>query len=325
MLASNSAREDRATATFTEVTASRKTTRTRGYHSAYRLQQKTVALLNDVIAVLQEYRDHWPLTVRQVFYRLIGAHGYEKTEAFYGQLCHHMAEARRGRVIPFDAIRDDGVSVVETTHFADQDAYFRYVRELGQSYRRDRLANQRRYIEVWCEAAGMVYQLASVAEDYPVPVYSSSGFDSLTAKKHLADRICQIGKPAVILHLGDFDPSGEAIFEAVAEDVAAFVEEDRPWATVDVRFQRVALTREQVLAYNLPTALPKATDSRSRGWKGDTCQLGALAPDMIAGLLRDAITSLIDGRQYTLDLTAERWERQQIAYALPAPREGGAR
>jgi hypothetical protein len=88
-------------------------------------------------------------------------------------------------------------------------------------------------------------RIPSLAENTPkTPLirYSSGGFDSLTAKKDLADRICHIGKPTVIQHLGDYDPSGASMFEVVAEDVAAFVESDKPWPDVWVDFYRVALS-----------------------------------------------------------------------------------
>lgn len=305
---------------MTDIAAGRKTShRPRGYIDVYRPQQKTRALLADVEAVLAEYRDHWPLTVRQIYYRLVGSRGYPKTETFYGKLCHHVANARRGRLIAFSAIRDDGVSTMFFEHFDDEEHFRRHVRELGESYIRNKLAQQDRHIEVWCEAAGMLPQLAWIAEGYSVQVYSSSGFDSLTAKKHLADRICAIGKPATILHLGDFDPSGASIFDCVAEDVGAFVQADRPWATVEVRFRRVALTADQVRNYSLPTAPPKATDSRSKSWQGETCQLEALPPDTIANLLRKAVESEIDGEQLRIDRIAEEIERRNIAMALPAP------
>ena len=42
-------------------------------------QMKTVELLNKVKAVLVEYEAYLPLTVRQTFYRLVGAWGYDKT------------------------------------------------------------------------------------------------------------------------------------------------------------------------------------------------------------------------------------------------------
>jgi hypothetical protein len=306
-----------------DFTPSRKTARARGYITDYRPQQKTVAIINDAVAVLEEYRDHWPLTCRQIFYRLVGAKEYPKSEDFYKKLCHHLCNARRAKLIPFAAIRDDGVSVVGDHHFDDQDHFLRHVRRLGNNYKRNKLTNQRHHIEVWCEAAGMIFQLDDVAGKYSIKTYSCSGFDSLTAKKNLANRICKIGKPAVILHLGDYDPSGECMFDAVASDVAAFVEADKPWGGVSVRFERVGLTSEQVRNYNLPTAPPKASDTRSAKWVGETCQLEALSPTQIAELLDAAILRLIDDDLYQEALRSEETERRLISRALPAPRRTG--
>lgn len=304
-------------------TASRKTDagRPRGYIADYSPQAKTMQLLRDAQSVLEEYRSYWPLTLRQIFYRLVStvAH-YPKTEAFYGKLCHHMANARRARIIPFHAIRDDGVSTYGLDdHFNDEEHFLRHVREISQNYKRNKQASQDKHVEVWCEAAGMLPQLFHVAEPYSIPVYSSGGFDSLTSKKRLADRICSIGKKAVVLHLGDYDPSGVSIFDSVAADVAAFVEADRPWATVSVEFVRVALRPAQVIAYDLPTAPPKATDTRAKTWEGGTCQLEALPPNVIADILKDAIWKHLDFDQLDKDRAQEEIDRRNIAGALPAP------
>lgn len=299
-------------------------TRPRGYIADYRPQAKTRALLNDVTEVLNQYRDYWPLTVRQIFYRLVGAFAYPKTEAFYSRVCEHVANARRGRLIQFSAIRDDGISVMRDEHFVDADDFYAYVRELGVGYRRDLMARQPYRIEVWCEAAGMVPQLATVAGAYSIPVYSSSGFDSLTAKKGLADRIARISRPTVILHLGDCDPSGESIFRSMQEDVRAFVQVDRTDARISVNFTRVALTPDQVDFYQLPTSPAKASDSRTRAWQGETCQLEALEPDVLADLLRTEIEGLLDRRQLGLDHEAEVEERRRIAFALPPPSAEGS-
>lgn len=303
-----------------KITAGRKSLRPRGYIKNYAPQTATRELLGQVQAVLDEYREYWPLTCRQIFYRLVGAHDYPKDETAYSRLCHHMANARRGRLIPFSAIRDDGVTTYELEHFDDRDAFLRHVRRLAASYTRNKLAEQDRHLEVWAEAAGMLPQLYAVAEPYSVPVYSSGGFDSLTAKRNLAKRICDTGKPTVILHLGDYDPSGLSIFDSVAEDVAAFVEADRPWGTITVAFERVALTGAQVDLYDLPTAPAKTTDSRSKAWDGGTCQLEALPPNVIAGILRKAIGRHINYDQLSIDQQREDDERREIqTLLLPAP------
>lgn len=299
-----------------EIAAGCKSGRARGYIEDYRPYAKTRALLDQAQAVLDEYRQYWPLTCRQIFYRMVGAHGYDKTEAAYGRLCNHLANARRARVIPFDAIRDDGVTTFRQEHFDDRDDFLRHVRWMGQRYTRNKLAAQDVHVEVWCEAAGMLPQLDDVARPFSVRAYSSGGFDSLTAKKDLADRIVSIEKPAIILHLGDFDPSGESIFDSVAQDVAAFVEADRPHGLVTVEFHRVALTREQVRAHDLPTAPPKATDTRSKGWEGGTCQLEALPPNVIAEMLKEALWQHIDPHRYREDCEAEKTDRDEIARLL---------
>lgn len=204
-------------------------------------------------------------------------------------------------------------------HFDDREDFQRHIRELGEDYVRNKLAGQEVHIEAWCEAAGMLPQLYRVAEPFSVAVYSSGGFDSLTAKKRLADRTCSVGKHAVILHLGDFDPSGVSIFDAVAEDVRAFVMADRPHGLVSVEFERAALVEAQVRAYGLSTAPAKVSDSRSKTWTGGTCQLEALPPDEIARILEEAIERRIDPEQLARDEEAEAHERTIISGLLSAP------
>lgn len=307
--------------TNTNITASRKSCRARGYITDYKPQKRTTVLLHDAKTVLQEYRQYWPLTIRQIFYRLVSTSAaYPKTEQFYGKLCHHMANARRARIIPFKAIRDDGVTTIHLDHFNDEDHFRRHIRLLGEGYTRNKLASQPLHIEVWCEAAGMLPQLSAVTEEFSIQVYSSSGFDSLTAKKNLADRIANVGKDALVLHLGDYDPSGESIFESASEDVSAFLKAD--WPGINATFLRVALTAAQVHLHNLPTAPPKVTDTRSRAWAGETCQLEALPPDIIADILRGKIYEALDRKKLQRDQALEDVDRRSIALALPAP--GGA-
>lgn len=301
-------------ATFTASREKRK--RPRGYIVGYNPQARTLSLLAEVKAVLAEYDEYLPLTARQIYYRLIGAYGHPKTEAFYSNLCEHLANARRGGMIAFDAIRDDGVTTINRRYFADEDDFRWHLRGLARGYRRDLMASQPFHVEVWCEAAGMLQQLESVARPYAIRVFSSGGFDSLTAKKDIADRIIKVGKPAIILHLGDHDPSGESIFRSSAEDVSAFVLADRPNALVEVDFRRVALTAEQVAGYGLPTAPAKVTDSRSRAWQGGTCQLEALSPRQIADILDQAIRDCLDLDLLELDREDEREERERVTRLL---------
>lgn len=301
--------------------------RPKGY-AAWRPQKKTTRLIMQVKEVLEEYRDYLPLTARQIFYRLVGTKGYPKTEAAYKKLCEHLVRARRAKMIPFDDIRDDGISLMAHAHYVDENAFYKHVHDEGKAYKRDKLARQGLDIRVYCEAAGMMPQLERVCEPYSVPVYSCSGFDSLSGKYELKESTWRAfayqGRRTVVLHLGDHDPSGESIFnDGLVRDIHAFLAEDvshkDPRDVAD--FERVALIEEHVERYSLETEPPKATDSRTANWKGaatGACQLEALPPDKLAELLEAAITRRLDMRVYKEDLKAEEEERRRITKALPA-------
>jgi len=309
-----------------DFTAGREKThkRPKGY-APWRPHKNTTRLMFQVKQIIEEYRDHLPLTARQIFYRMVAAYGYPKTESAVDSLSQHLVRARRAEMIDFDHIRDDGIAVMAQAHYADENDFFRHVREEGASYKRDKLARQKINMRVYCEAAGMMPQLESVCEPYSIPVYSCSGFDSVSAKYQLKEACWRAfaykGRRTVILHLGDYDPSGESIFnDGLVEDVYAFLERDVPHKQPHevATFERVALKAEHIERFNLPTAPPKSTDGRTKNWQGEaTCQLEALAPDVLAGLLDATIKAYLNLAVYERDLKAEEEERRRITKALP--------
>jgi hypothetical protein len=184
-------------------------------------------------------------------------------------------------------------------------------------------------IRVYCEAAGMMPQLERVCEPYSIPVYSCSGFDSVSAKYQLKEACWRSfvyqGRQTVILHLGDYDPSGESIFnDGLVEDIYAFLARDVPHKEPHevAVFERVALKVHHIERFELPTAPPKSTDGRTKNWQGGaTCQLEALPPDVLAGLLDATIKTYLNLAVYEEDLRAEEEERRRITKALPAGSE----
>lgn len=283
----------------------------RGYHP-WKPHSKTRLVMQQVNEVLEEYEDHLPLTIRQIFYRLVGAYGYEKTEQAYGRLVYYMGRARRANKIRFDHIRDDGVFSFPSDNYAGLKDFHDETARRIRAYRRDRQERQPVRLELWCEAAGMLAQLNRVAREYSVQTYSGSGFDSLTAKHDVAKRALEQAVPTVILHLGDYDPSGESIFEAITEDAASFVERDRVIQTQKIIGRRVALTADQVAEHQLPTAPAKESDSRSKSWKGHTCQLEAMRPDAIAAIVEQAIQDELDLERYERVLNMEADDRSSL-------------
>jgi hypothetical protein len=162
-----------------------------------------------------------------------------------------------------------------------------------------------------------------------IPVYSRSGFDSVSAKYQLKEACWRAfayqGRQTVILHLGDYDPSGESIFnDGLVEDIYAFLARDVPHKEPHevAVFERVALKVHHIERFELPTAPPKSTDGRTKNWQGGaTCQLEALPPDVLAGLLEATIKTYLNLAVYEEDLRAEEEERRRITKALPAGSE----
>jgi hypothetical protein len=274
-------------------------TRPRGF-SAWSPQTKSRELIQAIEQVLDTYRDSLPLTARQIYYRLVATIDYEKTEQGYDRLGELLNRARRAGLIDMNAIRDDGAVVVGNDRFDDADDFIRSCRSWADGFELDLMQDQPIHLELLCEAAGMVPQLNRVARPYGVTVRSSGGFDSTTVKHNLGRFYGRIGKPAVVLHVGDHDPSGEHIHLNLAEDVGAFAA--HYGGTVAVH--RISVTPEQQALYALPTAAPKKSDKRS--FSSDfTVQAEALPPDVLAEIVRTEIERHLD-----LETLSESRERQ---------------
>ena len=275
------------------------TTRVRGL-APWQPQRATVALLEKVRSVLREYAQYLPLTVRQIFYRLVGAHGYDKTEHAYARLGEHLNRARRAGLIAFDTIRDDGITFAEPLAWDGPRELVETFLHHADQFRLDRQQGQARRLVFAVEAAGMVPQVQRIADPFGIAVHSSGGFDSLTAKRDLAERLGEYAAVEV-LHIGDLDPSGVHLFSSMAEDVAQIAE--GLCLDVDIRFTRLAVTPAQVSALELPTAPAKPTDRRS--FEGETVQCEAIPPDVLAQIVTAAITDRLDRGAYESVLRRE--------------------
>jgi hypothetical protein len=122
----------------------------------------------------------------------------------------------------------------------------------------------------------------------------------------------------ILLHLGDLDPSGEDMFQVIEQDVVAFVaklarEQD---SAAEMPAVRIAVTRAQALEMELPTAPPKASDSRSKNFMGETVQCEAIPPDTLNRIVREAVKSRLDSRIFDVNLFQEEREKQRIAEVM---------
>lgn len=273
-------------------------------------QAETSKVLSDILDVLETYKEHKPLTVRQIFYRLVAQTGYGKTENKYRCLCEYLVKARRSKIIAFEDIRDDGITSTNPPGWESPHSFIEAIKYHAESYSRDKQQRQTYRVIVLVEAAGMVPQIERIANDFGITVYSSSGFDSVTAKYKLSQAIESENRQTVVLHIGDYDPSGQCIADSAEDDIRAFLDDSRKMI-----FKRILITPEQIADFNLPTAPAKKTDRRGNGII-ETCQAEALAPDVLARIVRSAIEEYIDFDVYNHDLQQEQAEKNHLVGIL---------
>ena len=95
-------------------------------------------------------------------------------------------------------------------------------------------------------------------EKYGVTVAVNRGYGSFSFIKEGAERLSRfVDKSIHILYFGDFDPSGEDMVRDLQKRIMLY---GAPTATV----HKIALTKDQVKAWKLPSAPVKNSDKKLR-------------------------------------------------------------
>ncbi len=291
----------------------------------YQPRKATQRILEHIQEVLDTYADNLPLTLRQIYYRLVATHDdYPKSDAFYQKLSTILSRARRAGIISWDAIRDDGVTERSCGGgYSGLEQFKASVLQDAEWYSRSKRLGQSKQIIVLCEAAGMIPQIVDAVGDYPAIVRSCGGMDSVTAKRGLAG-LCT-DKDTVILHCGDFDPSGISIFYSIYFDVRQMVIDGCHMDGVEppaFDCKRVTILEEHVTQFNLLTGTIKTADACKDWYPGlngnpiATCEAEALAPDELQRLVRVAVEAEVDMDAFDDAVEQEEIEREQAISAV---------
>jgi len=246
-------------------------------------------LLRAVDGILAQYTQ--PITVRQMFYRLVAAQLISNNLRQYVRVSRILTRARKtGRLRP-DAFVDRTREVYSLPTWLGLEDFFNTVR---RAYRRDIWHDQPEYVEVWLEkeALGAVFQ--PVCQERQVRLCITRGRPSFSYMHEALLRFAQqtvTDRSAVLLYFGDFDPTGEAIPENIDEE---WLEPLR--SKIDIRLVKVCLTAEQAEQY--PHAFCKEKDPNTPRFiekYGDVAvELDAIPPDELEQYVRDAIRQHTD-------------------------------
>jgi hypothetical protein len=286
--------------------------------------------LDQITAVLDDHADYWPITPRQVLYRLMGRGQATKADA--EKIGEALNRGRRAGFIPWEAVGDGRTEDAVPVVCDDPEAFFAEMRESASVYRLDRQEGQPVYIEMVVEAAGAVEQVFRTTVDYGVPVYSGSGFVSITALRGMVLRAEERDVPTVVLVAGDLDPAGWDIRARVAKDIAAFAGGHDAEITVET----IALTANQVDDLALIRAPMDDKKQKKYPWWEDvvspavvdgvmtpwwTVELEAVSPDDFAAIITQEIEKRTDADVRKAVIDREARERAELMKQLE---EGGA-
>jgi len=285
------------------------TSRPRGFIENWKPRIETEILVSNVKQILDDNIDIAPLTLRQIFYMLVSSYDFDKTEKSYKRLCETMNKARRAQRIPMHMIRDDGLKSRTPHGWDSKEELIETFKSSGKHFRLNRQEGQPVHLMVWCEAAGMLPQLANYCTDYGVRVLSSGGFDSVTTKHNFAAGASEF-REVEVLHIGDHDPSGVHMHSSLDEDLQEFV----GYYGGSISVTRLAVTPDQVELMRLPTAPPKRTDNRA--FEGRTTQAEAIPPRRLKDIVQRAIKTRLDFGIYNEVLERESHIRAELAKKL---------
>jgi hypothetical protein len=255
-----------------------------------------------------------PPTKRRLFYLLVAAGVIEKTEHAYKQLCEHTTKwCRDGRLSwgAFEAELD--------VRGADQypGSLAEFLVRVAERVEKDLWDEQDAYAVIVCEKAGLANILLSAVAEYRVPVVSAGGFEGDVALFKFAEILkghTAAGRTIHVGYFGDWDPSGVLIDGAAEETL-------RTHHDLDVRFERLAVTKAQIKELRLPTRPTKREgNAHAAGFEGESVEVDAVPTATLRELARDFVLRTIDLGRYEAALEAEETERAEVLKALEALR-----
>jgi len=282
---------------------------------------------NDIIRavneILREY--NMPLTLRQIYYRLVAMNLIENKLNSYKALSRMLVEAREKGLVPEHMIEDRARS----THGGDWgyrspeqfvQGEVSDFKECWQRYTRPLWETQGSYIEVWVEKDALSRLVSDVADRFRVKTCVGRGYSSYTYVRDAVNRfkpMCE--KVCTILYFGDHDPSGLDITRDLGRRMSDY---GAPF--VDIR--RVALLPEQIERYDLPPAPVKMSDVRSAAFIKEhgtgVVELDAVEPKELQRMIHDAIRSEINIEEWNRVVNKIDVEQEQVRESISKIVEG---
>ena len=304
------------------------------------ISERRQEFLAAVQGVIESLRSYWPLSIRQIHYRLLNDpplkqtpkrstkaaehYRYRNDDSSYNSLVDLLTPARYHGHISMTCIDDP--TRPQTTHGGWNSVSGFVCSEIDEfliGFHRNRQQDQPRHVEVFGEKNTLQRMLERACNEYYVPFSIGRGFCSIPVWRDMANRFRQSGKEQMtLIVVSDFDPEGLALADDAIRSLGL-------WG-VPVDGHRIAVTREQIDELGLAEDFNPAKETSSRynafvDRTGDTrtWEVEALPPDYLVDRIKAAIEANMDLEVYERVCEQEREDceelcriRQEIASQL---------
>lgn len=255
-------------------------------------------------AIVEALVEDHPATVRGVFYRVLSTGLIAKAETEYRRIGSRLLKLRREGTVPYSWITDGTRWVRKPDSYGSIQAA---LEATAATYKRALWESQPAYVEIYAEKDAISGLLYGVTADWDVHLGVLRGYASESFAYSVAEHIAVVGKPTWIYQFGDHDPSGVDQLRDFERKIRAFA----PGADIEV--VRAAVTPAQIEAWNLPTRPTKTTDSRSRGFTGESVEVDAIPPRDLRDLAAECIRQHVDPHALMLNDRIEQNDRDLLA------------
>lgn len=280
-----------------------------------KFQDAALKIIQTAADIVADYeKQGFDLTLRQLYYQFVARDILANNERNYKRLASIISDARLAGYIDWKSIVDRTRHVRSNSHWDTPNSI---IQSCASQFALDKWVDQAYYVEVWIEKDALVGVISGVCEELDVPYFSCRGYASASSMWRAAERIyskCKADKEAVILHLGDHDPSGIDMTRDIQDRLNLFLE----WYGYDVQVKRIALTIDQIHEYDPPPNPTKLSDSRAADYVtkygNESWELDALDPSTLSDLVQDKVLDLCDYYLFDERINEQVEARRQIQH-----------
>ncbi len=284
-------------------------------------------IVRDSRNIIEQYRR--PLTLRQLYYRLVAAMLIPNNLNMYKRLSHWMVRARENGDIDHRKIIDRHRYIGGTYWWFESPGAFReyqidHFLNSWKTYTRNVWEGQKYYVEVWIEKDALADIVSEITDQHKVVMAIARGYGSFSFVRDALQRWQEpigMGLNVRVLYLTDWDPAGEDMVRDLKSRISRYSD-----LNGEAVVGKIALVPDQIELYNLPHAPLKRrrarsgnivyADSRAAAFvrkHGDAVvELDALEPEVLQDIVRRAIRSYIDVDIWNATIDRSQGEQQEV-------------